>query len=317
MATETTSSATARRNRIIAIAAGVVTVIAIVLGFAGDVLGLPWHWMRPAAELLLLAELVGLVVLERHQLFEPVHQNVSSIKTGVGTMQASIDELRAMMAENVRSSGQVTACTTATEIYRTMTRVMRESLARDQQAPQILRIARLAGRLISQSRTQGDVDLAAEWREYAAARSAYFVTPGSPPDARARRWTVRAMAVATTLENFDTAMEQFLSALSVRPSNVELKFLLRPRIEAMLSPGLMTDRDVVMTFDDATAAYRWGVRFQGPQYLTLFERWFDDLWAGIPDNYLVYSHRGFNQSAIDLIRNELETLRPSQARQTA
>jgi hypothetical protein len=55
----------------IAIAAGVITVIAVVLGFAGDFLGLPWHWMRPAAELLLLAELVGLVVLERHQLFEP------------------------------------------------------------------------------------------------------------------------------------------------------------------------------------------------------------------------------------------------------
>ncbi len=50
-----------------------------------------------------------------------------------------------------------------------MTRVMREALARDQQAPQILRLARLAGRLVSQSGTMGDVDLAAEWREYAAA----------------------------------------------------------------------------------------------------------------------------------------------------
>jgi len=40
----------ARRNRIIAIVAGAITVTAIVLGFAGDVLGLPWHWMRPAAE---------------------------------------------------------------------------------------------------------------------------------------------------------------------------------------------------------------------------------------------------------------------------
>jgi hypothetical protein len=28
--------------------------------------------MRPAGELILLAELVGLIVLERHQLFEPV-----------------------------------------------------------------------------------------------------------------------------------------------------------------------------------------------------------------------------------------------------
>jgi hypothetical protein len=36
-----------------------------VLGFAGDVRGLPWRWMRPTAELFLLAELVGLVVLER------------------------------------------------------------------------------------------------------------------------------------------------------------------------------------------------------------------------------------------------------------
>jgi hypothetical protein len=31
----------------IAIAAGVITIMAIVLGFAGDFLGLPWHWMRP------------------------------------------------------------------------------------------------------------------------------------------------------------------------------------------------------------------------------------------------------------------------------
>jgi hypothetical protein len=40
----------------IAIAAGVITVTAVVLGFAGTSSGLPWHWMRPAAELLLLAE---------------------------------------------------------------------------------------------------------------------------------------------------------------------------------------------------------------------------------------------------------------------
>jgi hypothetical protein len=60
----------ARRNRMIAIIAGAIMAIAIVLGFAGDFLGLPWHWRRPAPELLLLAELVGLVVLERRQLFE-------------------------------------------------------------------------------------------------------------------------------------------------------------------------------------------------------------------------------------------------------
>ena len=84
----------------------------------------------------------------------------------------------------------------------------------------------------------------------------------------------------------------------------------------MLSPAVMTDRDALMIFDDATAGLRWGVRFQGPQYLPLFERWFDDLWASIPDSYLIYSRNGFNQSAIDLIRKQLEAQESSQARQT-
>lgn len=291
----------------IAIVAGALTVIAVVLGFAGDVLGLPWHWMRPAAELLLLAELVGLVVLERHQLFEPVHETV-------GDTHSLVQQMHAMMAENARSSGQVTACTTAAELYRTMTRVMREALARDQQAPQILRIGRLAGRLVSQSGALGDPDLAAEWREYAAARSAYLVTPGSPPDGRARRWSVRGMVTVATFEDFGASLEQFQQALSGRPSNVEVKFILRSRIEAMLSPAIMTDRDAVMTFDDAGAANRWGVWFQGPQYLALFERWFDDLWAGVPESYLVYSRSAFNQTAIDRIRKELEAVEASPAR---
>src|SRR5271167_3088214 len=85
------SQSTARRNRMVAMAAGVITVIAIVFGFAGDFLGLPWHWMRPVAELLLLAELVGLVVLERHQLFEPVHEQV-------GGMEAQLAEVRETLA---------------------------------------------------------------------------------------------------------------------------------------------------------------------------------------------------------------------------
>ena len=66
----------------------------------------------------------------------------------------------------------------------------------------------------------------------------------------------------------------------------------------MISPGLITDREVVTSFDDNTA-FRWGVHYQGPQYLPLFARWFDELWASIPDSYLIYSRNGFNQSAID------------------
>ena len=181
----------ARRNRMIAIAAGAITVVAIVLGFAGDFLGMPWHWMRPAAELLLLAELVGLVVLERHQLFEPVHEKVDAVQTHVGAMRTRVEEIHAMIAENARSSGQVTACTSTPDVYRTMTRVAREALARDQQAPQILRMGRLAGRLGRSADVQEDPDLAAEMLEWFNAVSAYYLTPGSPPGGRPRRWSVR------------------------------------------------------------------------------------------------------------------------------
>ena len=85
----------------------------------------------------------------------------------------------------------------------------------------------------------------------------------------------------------------------------------------MLSPSLITDRDVVMTFDDATASFQWAFWFQGPQYLTPLVRWYDDLWASIPDSYLIYSRNGFNESAIDRIRQELEALESAQAGQTA
>ena len=65
MASESTSSATVKRNRIIVIAAGAITVIAFTLALASGYLGLTWLWLRSAAELLLLAELVGLSVVER------------------------------------------------------------------------------------------------------------------------------------------------------------------------------------------------------------------------------------------------------------
>jgi hypothetical protein len=87
---------------------------------------------------LLLAELVGLVVLERHQLFEPVHDKVDATHTRV-------EEIHALITANARSSGQVTVCTSVPEMFRTMAHVLREALTRDQPAPQILRVARLAG----------------------------------------------------------------------------------------------------------------------------------------------------------------------------
>ena len=103
MGSEMQSRDHARRNRLIAIVAGAITVTAIVVAFASEYLDLPWKWLRPGVELLLLAELVGLVVLERHQLFEPVQETVAGTHT-------LVQEMHAMMTENARSSGQLTAC---------------------------------------------------------------------------------------------------------------------------------------------------------------------------------------------------------------
>jgi len=88
----------------------------------------------------------------------------------------------------------------------------------------------------------------------------------------------------TTIEAFDQALERVNSGIfGQNPVNFEVKNLSRKRVEATLSPRVVTDRDAVLTFDDATAPYRWGLWFHGPQYTALFARWFDDLWASIPD----------------------------------
>jgi hypothetical protein len=179
-------------------------------------------------------------------------------------------------------------------------------------------MGRLAGRLGRSADVQEDPDLAAEMLEWFNAVSAYYLTPGSPPGGRPRRWSIRWIIAFAALQEFDSTLEQASRPLLAgKPTNVELKILVRPRIEAMLSPAVMTDRDALMIFDDATAGLRWGVWFQGPQYLTLFERWFDDLWATIPDRYLIYSRNGFSQSAVDLIRKELGALESAPTRQTA
>jgi hypothetical protein len=84
----------ARRNRITAMAAGAITVIAIVLGFAGDLLGPPWHWMRPAAELLLLP--VGRTGRTRNAISssKPVHEKVSVMEGQIAEMRTTSVRVR-------------------------------------------------------------------------------------------------------------------------------------------------------------------------------------------------------------------------------
>jgi hypothetical protein len=119
-------------------------------------------------------------------------------------------------------------------------------------------------------------------------------------------------------ESFEDLIEQFLRRQYVQNiSNVEVKILTNLRIEAALSPLFVTDRDVLVTFDDEAEAFRWGIRFQGLHYRALVERWFDDLWASVSDRRLVYSRGRFNEGAITQIRKELTAMQALRAGQTA
>lgn len=290
-----------RPVRIIASVAGAITVIAIVLTFASGYLGLGWLWLRPAAELLLLAELVGLIVLERHQLFEPVHETVGRTHAELTALRQELKQL----SERIDLSGQTTFFANPSQTIAAVVRAAREALARAQEAPQMLRIARLARNPLIFS----DPELGPDFRKYAEAMTAFQLTSDSIADSRVRLWSIRVIITVTGLEDFDRWREHVLPGYWQRkPLNQELKVRVRIRsgAEAVLTPQLVTERDALVILDDDSASYRWGFLFQGRQYVTVFARWFDELWASIPDRYLVGSRSGLNQTALDRIRVELE-----------
>jgi hypothetical protein len=315
MASNNPSLATARRNRIIAIAAGVITIVAIVLAFASEYLELPWKWIRPAAELLLLGELVGLVVLERHQLFEPVHEKVSGIESTLaaaklGDMSATV----AMLGERAKAAGQIMTCVGPREVYAARARCLRDALARNEEGPHMMRGALLSGRaLVEDTREVGEA-----FAEMIKVLSEFVLLPGSPPDARARRWSNRALMTCATTELFGR-MLTWLEPLLIEPGclNTDVKILVRSQPEALLSPATITDRDVVLVYDDELSSHRWGLVLQGRQYVSLFSRWFDDRWGAIPDRYQIFGRGVLNQKAVDLIRSELATNEVARERASA
>jgi hypothetical protein len=267
------------------------------LAFGSSFLGLRWEWLRPAAELLLLAELVGLVVLERHQLFEPVHE-------AVGGMQDHIAEIRTNLSwvtEGMSASGDVTLYRNARDLIRALVQITGDAFVRDQDSPQTLRIAALSGYRI----TERDPLLAQEVVEWRKAIASYLLLPGSQSDSKTRWWSIRALLSVHNLEGLEFFLNFYRPLTEQMPLNLEVKFALRPLPDALLSPTLCTDHEAVIRFDDLSGSFRWGVLFRGPQYTALFVRWFEDAWARVPDSYLVYSREGLNQKAIDLITGEL------------
>jgi hypothetical protein len=300
-----------RRSRLIAIAAGLITITAVVLSFASGYLGLGWQWLRPAAELLLLAELVGLIVLERHQLFEPATEKIAGIENRIELIGATLEALD----ERLTTAGQATFCANSSQTLSVAAHTVRDTIAREQETPQVLRYARLGAAAFYQLT---DPEVGHGFQELINSLWTFALSPGSLPDSRARLWSCRFILTMRNLANFESYCENILREVVERKVlNFELKFLVRSRDEAVLSPNLITDRDVLLTFDDANAPTRWGLLLQGRQYVTVFARWFDELWASIPDAYVVYSRNGLRQAALDRIRKELEAAEASGDRRTA
>lgn len=91
----------------------------------------------------------------------------------------------------------------------------------------------------------------------------------------------------------------------------------RVKVESGLSPQTITDRDAILVFDDENTAFRWGFLFRGVQHVSLLTRWFDDLWASIPDSRIVYSRNGANEKALNRIRMEIEAEKTTELPQIA
>ena len=218
----------------IVIAAGGITVAAIVVAFAAEYLELPWKWLRPGVELLLLAELVGLVVLEGHQLFEPVHEKV-------GAMQSRIEEMHAKLESfdpHFAAAGQTTLYAGPPEVLRALARSAREALARDQQTRQIFYFTRLSGAIPD---AKDDPEFAAELSDWIGAVQAFQLLPGSPPDSRARRWSIRGIATCSDLESHKAFIRYLPQLVEPNPLNMEIKIAVRP-IAGLTAHAGVTDR---------------------------------------------------------------------------
>lgn len=191
------------------------------------------------------------------------------------------------------------------QTVRAIEQALHEALAREQEAPQILRWARLA----DYPRLHDNPELGTELREMLKAIMAFQLLPGGLPNAKTRLWTTRNILTFTNLVGFDHWLAHTLPFfVEHKPLNAETKLLIkvRSRAEAILTPNLVTDRDVVVSLDDDSANNRWGVRFRSPQYVAVFARWFDELWASIPEAYLIQSRSGVDERALKRIREELE-----------
>jgi len=310
------STTVSKRSRVIAFAMGIVAMVAILAHFGSDRLAMPW--LREAAEVVILAEILGFIVLERFELFEPVHESILELHNSIRAIDGRLTQLE-QLSRILAAAGDVSPQPTTADMYRSAARTMREALSSDPKGPQILRTARLSGRWRPPADHHYNPQDLEAIREFVTALQAYEVVPGGAnAHPWAHLWSKRVLlavgdvasleALSMRLPLGQAAARRDLAIVSdEKVLNVTVKVLIHSQAQASLSPlVIIGEREAVLSFEDPSLPYpHWGVSFHGDRYASLFARWFDEIWQS-PEAFTVYSRDGIHQEQLRQIRTALE-----------
>lgn len=300
-----------RRGRLIGVAMVVLAVAAIVAHFGAERLHL--EWIRPIAELIILAEILAFIVLERFEIFEPVQESMRDIEGRLGRLEE--------LSQALATAGQVTARASTADMYRSAARMLRDALAADPGSPQIVRTSRLGGRWREpDDRNYLPEDLGAIG-EFSAAMHAFEVRPGSASaNPWANLWSKRILLAVGDLRSLDAlirrlptggenARRDFLLVSDERVSNVTIKLIVRQQPEAALSPFVIVgERQALLSFEDPSHPYpHWGIFFSAERYASLFARWFDEIWQRL-DAFTVFSRDGLHHDELERVRRRMQAM---------
>ncbi|MGH7865063.1 MAG: hypothetical protein ACREQB_08740 [Candidatus Binataceae bacterium] len=283
----------------------VVAIVAIVAHFGAETLHLPW--LRETALLVILAEILAFVALERYQVFEPMQETVQDVQAQLSQFQKFREELAA--------SGHVTVQPSPHEHLREAARALRESSSADPGGAHIIRHTAFGLRWHHVSAASAEDSEEAKARgEYLDAFGAFFLAPGSTSMSPwVHRWSVRFLFAVGDIESYQAMLLETgpVGMFARRALHNGVIKLMVTNSSAALSPLIIGERDVFLKFEDPSSPLvHWSIRFRGPQYAALFSRWFDELWQ-LPEAYTVYARDGINQQGLEQVRQKLAALRKS------
>src|SRR5208282_3624125 len=114
--------------------------------------------------------------------------------------------------------------------------------------------------------------------------SAYLRLPTSAATSPARHWSLRNVVAFADLSTFEAYADQVLRPfVEQKPLNVDMKFIVRPEPITLLYPLVISDREVLLSCHDPRGVSPFALLLRGEQYQSLFARWYDELWASIPN----------------------------------